>query len=360
MKKFYILLIALFVVNGAIGQLKKPCISCLPQGIIFFNQAQIDNFQLFYPGCTEIEGGVYISEQSSNNILNLNGLSVLNSIGGYIYIFNNAGLTNLMGLNNLISVGGFLGIQANSSMTSLTGLESLTSIGSYLIIQGNGSLASLNGLENLVSIGDYLSIEGADSLTNLTGLEQLTSIGGFLFLDGNHALTNLTGLDSLNSINGFLRIDYNSSLTSLSGLDNIEAGSIDSLYIQHNTSLSTCQVQSICDYLSSPNGTIEIHNNATGCNSRQEVEDACAAIGVESLIPELLPIIYPNPASTAITFKTSSEGHLSILNFNGQQLLRQEITEPNTTIDVSTLPNGVYVVKVVGENRAQVGKVIKQ
>ena len=32
--------------------------SCLPNGIVFENQSEIDNFQYNYPGCTEIEGDV--------------------------------------------------------------------------------------------------------------------------------------------------------------------------------------------------------------------------------------------------------------------------------------------------------------
>jgi hypothetical protein len=70
--------------------------------------------------------------------------------------------------------------------------------------------------------------------------------------------------------------------------------------------------------------------------------------------------IYPNPTSTTITIETITKGHLSILNLSGQRLLHQEISEPTTTIDVSTLPCGVFVVKLVGENVVQVGKFIKQ
>ncbi len=50
MKKVIILLVALVWMNGAIAQ------PCLPEGITFTTQAQIDNFQINYPGCTEIEG----------------------------------------------------------------------------------------------------------------------------------------------------------------------------------------------------------------------------------------------------------------------------------------------------------------
>jgi hypothetical protein len=57
---------------------------CLPQGITFTAQEQIDNFQTYYPGCTEIEGSVHIgvTSQTSTYITNLNGLSKITSIGG--------------------------------------------------------------------------------------------------------------------------------------------------------------------------------------------------------------------------------------------------------------------------------------
>jgi photosystem II stability/assembly factor-like uncharacterized protein len=70
--------------------------------------------------------------------------------------------------------------------------------------------------------------------------------------------------------------------------------------------------------------------------------------------------IYPNPASTTITIQSPVKGSLYIHNTSDQQVLRQEVTEPTTTIDISTLPGGVYVVKVVGEKGVQVGKFIKE
>ena len=88
--------------------------SCLSEGIIFTTQEQIDNFQTNYPGCTEIEGDVTIY---GDDITNLNGLSVLTSIGGdflighYGYPYNgNPLLTSLAGLDNLETIGGSLWI----------------------------------------------------------------------------------------------------------------------------------------------------------------------------------------------------------------------------------------------------------
>jgi photosystem II stability/assembly factor-like uncharacterized protein len=70
--------------------------------------------------------------------------------------------------------------------------------------------------------------------------------------------------------------------------------------------------------------------------------------------------IYPNPSSGVITIETPTQGHVSIMNIRGQQLLEQSIYEPNSTIDISTLPGGLYLVKMVGGQGVQVGKFVKE
>jgi hypothetical protein len=153
-------------------------------------------------------------------------------------------------------------------------------------------------------------------------------------------------------------------LTSLTGLDNIDAGSITELSIYDNYSLATCEVQSVCDYLASPNGIIEIYYNATGCNSQAEVESACGVGYKESNTSENQLYIHPNPSSTQITIETPTtlfkNAILTIYNINGQQFITHQITESTTVIDVSTLEHGVYIVKVTDERTVQVGKLIKQ
>ena len=44
--------------------------SCLPDGITFSTQQQIDNFQIDYPGCSEIEGSVIINGNDITNFVN--------------------------------------------------------------------------------------------------------------------------------------------------------------------------------------------------------------------------------------------------------------------------------------------------
>jgi hypothetical protein len=379
MKRFFTLLIVLCVVNGARAQ------SCIPDYIQFEYQSQIDNFQANYPNCTRIDGDVLIC---GDNITNLNGLNVLTSIGGDLYIEVCSPLNNLTGLNNITSIGGNLTIgydfTLNPYLTSLSGLDNLTSVGGYLIIYNNFALTSLMGLDvltsiggelfiynnpaltsmagigGLTSIGGNLIIYGNPVLTGMAGIEDLTSIGGNLEIEYNYSLASLTGLDNLTSIGGGLRVYGNPALTSLAGLDKIDGRIINNLTIVSNASLCDCAVQSICCYLSSPVGTIDIRINAAGCNSRQEVEDACAASGLEALSPGSSLAIYPNPASIAITIETTAKGRLSILNLHGNQLLHREITKPVMQFDISTLSGGVYFVRLTNEKTVEVGKFIKQ
>jgi len=326
---------------------------------------------------TSIGGELFI--HSNDTLTNLTGLDNLSFINGNLElgvynasaggIFGNPSLTSLAALSNLDSIAGGLAIYADTSLLDLTGLDGLTSL-VFLTVHGNNALTSLTGLEGLTSIGGRLSFDNNDALTNLTGLDNLTSIGGGLIIGstfhsyvGNPALTSLTGLDNVSSIGGSLFIYGNNALTSLTGLNSIAANSITDLTIINNDSLSTCEVQSICDYLESPSGDIEIHDNATGCNDQQEVEAACETVSVEEVRNSDKFLIYPNPSTTQITIELPSTPQknaiLTIYNTNSQQLLSQRITDQTTVVDVSGLLSGFYYVKVFDNRTMMVGKMIK-
>ena len=354
---FLCLMMILLVGHIVIGQSSHVCVPCLPQGITFTTQSQIDSFPINHPNCTQIEGSVIIW---SNGIINLNGLNSITAIGGNLDISHCHALTTMTGFDNLTYVAGDVDILNCTALTSLSGLENLTSMGGQLAIDSCTLLTNLTGIENLTTIGGGLTIGRCYLLTSLTGLNKLTSIDGNLVIVWNNVLTNLIGLDSLTHVGNQLWIFNNDDLTSLSGLDNIDESSISELWIYDNPSLSNCAVQSICDYLANPNGTIAITNNAQGCYNQQQIENACATIGVESLAPVPSLTIYPNPVLTTITIENTTKGIITIYTIGGQQLLQQTITEPSTSIDVSGWKSGVYLVKVVGERGVSVGKFLKQ
>jgi hypothetical protein len=334
--------IILTVIAAAISYCIAYPQPCLPEGIEFYSQEQIDNFQTNYPGCTEIEGDVFIWDGSPNNLTNLLGLNVITSIGGSLYCgvydAGNPGLTSLAGLEKLTSIGGSLNILKNNALINLSGLDGLTSIGGNAWIWDN-----------------YL-------LNNLTGLENLTSIGGGISIWSNTHLTSLASLGSITSIGGYLEIGYNTYLTSLSGIDNIIANSIDSILIQNNANLSECDVKSICDYLATPSGKIEIHDNSFGCFNLEQVKYKCAN-AVEEIKSENGITIIPNPSKDKITISSPAiygNTQLSIFNVSGEKVIERQLTDTETQIDISALPRGMYFVKVRSEKVANVGKFIKE
>ena len=173
------------------------------------------------------------------------------------------------------------------------------------------------------------------------------------------------------SFGGSLEIYSNTILSDISGLKNLQAGSIGNLKINNNATLSNCAVESICDFLKSPNGTVEIHENAQGCNSQEEVQAACSmeiyerAVGGQQSAVEC----FPNPFHSSIEFLVSGiefQGAiLKIHNSQGQEvatLLDETLPAGEQTIswDATGLPAGVYYyVLTTDDRRLTTGKLVK-
>ncbi len=347
MKTLYILLFGLLVSGGVMAQ------PCLPEGITFETQAQIDSFQINYPNCTEIEGSLLIGLYPSNEISNLDSLYSLTLISGDLGIMHNYSLYSLSGLENIDTIIGQVSIYGNNELTNLNGLNNLKHIGESLGI----GIILFNGME-VFSIGN-------DNLETLSGMNNIMSIEGGLGVFGNSSLTNISELINVNSVDGGIYLWQNNSLENISGLSNIDASSIDTLSISENHSLSMCEIESICDYLLNPNTVPYINDNATGCNSQEEIEVACENASVDELSQNNRLLIYPNPSSTQITIELPTTPNknttLTICNLNGQQLITQPITERQTVVDVSVLPRGVYFIKVMDDTGVmKVGKVVKE
>ncbi len=298
---------------------------CPAGDITLSNQTQVNNFSSTYPNCTDLQGNLTIDGGSINN---LSGLSGITSIAGDLMI-NNTALQNVEGLNNLTSVKSLF-MDNNNSMVNLNGFSSLTTIQTHIQISQCPSLLNVNSLSNITSvngkiklidlnnlnqidgllgitsIGGNLNITRCHNLTDLAGLANLQTIGGQLWLNNNNGLTSLNGLDNLQSLSGNLIIKYhsnlsdisalsnlssidggsvtieqNSSLASLSGLDNIDPVTIHNLTIIMNSVLTECAIASVCGYLDSPTGSVNISNNMSDCGSRSVVEAACLLLPVD-------------------------------------------------------------------------------
>lgn len=273
MKKLLIVFIGILFYQVGLSQ------SCLPEGITFSDQTQIDNFKSNHPGCNEIEGDVMVS--GSN-------------------------ITNFHGLNEIVSINGDLTIRNNYLLHSLRGFDQLYHIGGSLSIIHNNNLHNLSGLDNIMLIDGILRISNNQSLINLYGIGNTNSIGGDLIIDSNLVLDNLHalyGLASIGSVTGTGKISINSNanLKSLNSLGNINPGSIDELHISFNPLLSDCDMACICEFLAEPGGIIDIHDNSEGCDSPEEVtedcSDNCLSGGMQIFYQDQIdsiPILFPD------------------------------------------------------------------
>lgn len=180
-------------------------------------------------------------------------------------------------------------------------------------------------------------------------------------------LNDLSPFENINSIGASLFIVNNDSLLSLSGLENIAPFSIIDLNIYNNLLLSICAVSSICDYLVEPNGTVEIHDNAPGCNNQQEVEDACWTL-VDKMVFNDTFTISPNPLNSTTmiqyTLNQNSPITIKILDLSGREIITlvneiQQQGEQKVVLNSDDLPTGVYFCVLITNEKIQTAKIIK-
>ena len=269
MKNIFILsLIYIFSSNVIIAQ------SCLPEGIRFRTQAEIDNFSTNFPGCTEILGDVTINDISTGNLTNLDGLENLVSVGGDFSIGDNPLLSNLDGFNNLNTLNGLLSIYNNLDLISINGFNGLTSIGDFFECVSNEALPHINGFQNVRSINGQFQIDGNFMLRDIDGFSKLQSIGSYVVFDENISLTGLGGLSQLQTIVGSLRISFNHDLTNLDPLNQLTSiGTTCRIF--SNGSLGDCAIEILCDGGTQIGGEIDIFNNAVACQNLEQIYLDC-------------------------------------------------------------------------------------
>ena len=72
--------------------------------------------------------------------------------------------------------------------------------------------------------------------------------------------------------------------------------------------------------------------------------------------------MYPNPASDNLTIQLASSSEIATVNFydyTGRLALSKDISTNDNKIDVNNLASGVYILKVVTEDKIGTQKFIK-
>jgi hypothetical protein len=299
---------------------------------------------------------------SSNKYLtSLSGLGNLSEINGdYFEISNNNFLISLADFRNLKHLKSSLSISNNPYLISLTGLNSIDTVGGYVILFNNSSLYDLSGLEGLTTIDGTLYLHNNYSLKNIQALHNLHSIGKDLDIRNSDSLLNITGLMNLKTIGRYIQISENNSLTSLTGLDSINSASISYLTLKNNPQLATCDVRSICNYLSNNYDNSSIYNNSPECESKKEILDACTeAVDEQPLIHKIS--VSPNPVINNLYINSKYCGKvldIKIFNLTGEIIFSQ--SNSDNPVDMSSIPAGMYIIDIVTDNSRLRDKIIRQ
>ena len=297
---------------------------------------------------------------------NLQGLNNLEYIGGYFNIEEGDGLMSTSGLDNLKHVGsirikesplfeivgfediseinGNIDLSENHNLATLEGFSSFSFVGGYVNIDEMDALISLDGLDNVETIGGNLVIQSNPILENVDALSSVISIEENLILWYNDNLNSIAGLSSVDEINGEVSVFHCDNLSSLSGLENIDEQSITDLTLLNNENLNSCSLGNICSYLTNNIGPATIELNAEGCNTENEITDACAPVGINDMAAEATIEIYPNPSAGELTIQWlgSKETHdVILIDSWGRESMRFNNVANGSVLDLDVVP-GFY------------------
>lgn len=72
--------------------------------------------------------------------------------------------------------------------------------------------------------------------------------------------------------------------------------------------------------------------------------------------------LYPNPSNSIITieYNENRDGVLSLYNISGEIIFEKPLTNYINEIDINTIPAGIYIIKIIGEQTILQQKLIKE
>jgi hypothetical protein len=208
------------------------------------SQSQVNDFlTVTYPSCTVFNGNLIIADDNNgiDNIIDLTPLSTLAEIGQNLTIHHCNSLTSLDGLTSLSTINGNLSIDGNTLLEQFIGLNSLAIVSGNIFINNNANLTSINEL-SMIGTVDNATVSNNAVITDIDGFAFLTTVLGNLSITNNDLLQNVNSLIGISNINGNLNIYDNAILAECCGVFNALNANLVS-------------------------GTINIFNNANGCNN---------------------------------------------------------------------------------------------
>lgn len=104
-------------------------------------------------------------------------------------------------------------------------------------------------------------------------------------------------------------------------------------------------------------GVVDINNS--GYSIPKPINCNISATSIKKQIAKESFNIYPNPSNNHIFVESSQLGLIELYNLQGQLILNTSINQAITKVDLSALPNGIYMLKASTDNGYSINKIVK-
>ena len=315
-----------------------------------FEQALIDQ---------GIDSGSIDGKVLTANITSVTGLKLANR-----KISNLTGIQDFVALEILDCGSNSLTALDVSKNTALTYLDCSLNQLTVLDVTNNTGLTILNCSYNQLTVLDvtlntaltYLDcshnkLGGTKSstkkvvLTTDSALDVTKNIA-LIYLDCS--FNQLTSLDATKN-NALTYLDCSNNQLMILNIENNNNNNIETFDATINPNLTAVQA----DKNTAPNG-----RNWTKDSSAYYVGSLSNPAFEEN---KILGLVYPNPTYKMVNIEMNQEiTEVVVMNLVGQQLIRQSVHSVRTKVDLSSLAEGTYFIKIVSANQSSVMKVIKK
>ncbi len=323
----------------------------------FSTQEQIDNFGAVYSNCTSQSIGNLIIQGA--DIVNLQPLQKIKSIAGNLVIRSNSLLENLNGLENISNLRGYISIVGNAKLKNIVALNHINVAGIETTEKGievrNNPLLRVCSLPNVCN---YLGVASNPRIISGNGAE---CVNDQSFLDNCGTLPVKLLSYTANTTNGGVELQWQTSVELNNDKFEIYRSGNDKQFVKIETVVSLGE-NSKYSYLDK--------NPLIGNNYYQlmqvDKDGSRNDLGVKYVNLKLASEdvkVYPNPTIGRITvfFNANVYQYFELVDLNGKTLNRVQIDKKDyqKMISLANYPEGIYLLKLVGPNKLETVKVIK-
>ncbi len=162
----------------------------------------------------------------------------------------------------------------------------------------------------------------------------------------DNAAPIINDLETTYQINTATTIDLKDKV---SDVDNLSAAIVKDLEIIENNEVAEISINDKEELVINPlkNGTakIKLSFNSNGKVVSQNITISSAVLGTNDLAKSVVNV-YPNPVNNVLFIETNEASKAEIFAITGTKMTEKTLQKGKNQLDVSSLPKGVYIIKV--------------